>query len=155
RQLGSPGQFSTQPAVSGGKVYVPLYVAQYDPQTGSSYNKGFLYALDATTGATVWAYTYAGDSDGIYPRFKVAVDGGLVFTTNYQAGVLIAVNASNGTAVWWRPLTQRLLEHGAAVGGGRVYVPAGAINQATLIAFNQSTGTELWEQVLDSYQAPG
>jgi outer membrane protein assembly factor BamB len=154
RQLGDPGQWTSTAAISGGLVYVPLALTVDDPTYGLL-QKGFLYALNASTGVTAWTYTYSGDARGINSLFKIAVEGGRVFTINYNQGVVIAVNAANGTLSWTRPLSQRVVSQGAAVGDGRVYVPASAVNQATVIALDQTTGVQLWERVLDAYTLPG
>jgi outer membrane protein assembly factor BamB len=64
-----------------------LYVASHDNN---------LYALDAATGATVWAYAAGGL---LYSSAVVALDGATVYVSANN-GALHAIDAASGTAVW-------------------------------------------------------
>lgn len=60
-----------------------------------------LYALNPTTGATVWSRTLA---DGPAPQFKATgtptVNAGVVYTGNALNGRVVAVSLQSGTLLW-------------------------------------------------------
>ncbi len=151
RQLGDPNVGATTPAISGGVVYVPLVTTVNDPTPAQ---KGFLYALNASTGATIWTYTLASETSGLNTQFHIAVDGGRIFTLNSGTNLVIAVNAADGTQAWTGYLGQRFASLGAAVGGGKVFVPYESFSSAGLVALDEATGGQLWFVGLGT-QSPG
>lgn len=114
-------------------------------------------ALDAATGAEVWAADlavgkgYSGGGDGDGPRSTPAVSDGLVFVLTPDL-VLHALNAQDGKALW----THRLIEEYGAkniswnsaaspvVEGDLVLVMGGGAGQS-LLAFHKKTGEIAWK----------
>jgi outer membrane protein assembly factor BamB len=76
------------PLIAGGRVFVSVADS---PNYGSR-----LYALDATTGATLWGPVELG---GTYWFADQAYDNGRVFTIDFD-GLLRAFDAGTGTLDW-------------------------------------------------------
>jgi outer membrane protein assembly factor BamB len=112
------------PAVANGVVYV-------------SSDHGTVYALNASTGATLWSNTTVGLSFG-----SPAVANGVVYVDD---GNLYALNASTGAKLWsyttggqlpgGQPLSS------PAVANGVVYFGS---DDGNVYALNASTGAKLW-----------
>jgi outer membrane protein assembly factor BamB len=130
----------SSPAVANGIVYV-----------GS--NDGTYYALNATTGAEVWAAPTAG---GIYFS-SPAISGATVFAApgDYDPNVY-AWNAANGSKIWETeiPSAGRTFVSSPAVGAGRVVLGSGYPAQS-LYALDANTGSILWDTPLGDASAIG
>jgi outer membrane protein assembly factor BamB len=120
--FGLPGLPS--PAVANGVVYV-----------GSDH--GTVYALNASTGATLWSYTTGGSSFG-----SPAVANGVVYVGSWGDfdSNVYALNASTGAKLWSYTTGGQLVSS-PAVANGVVYIGSGDRN---VYALNASTGAKLW-----------
>ena len=104
------------PIVAGGRVFI-------------SADK--LYALDATTGATLWSSSYT-------PFGSPVVDAGIVYVASIQ---LYALKASTGALLWSDPLAGNGVLSSPTVANGVVYIDS---FNGPLYAFNARTGKQLW-----------
>ena len=95
---------------------------------------GNLYAVKATSGATLWT---AATGDSI--RSSPAVANGVVYVGSFD-DKLYAFNASTG-ATLWTATTGNSIYSSPAVANGVVYVGS---EDENLYAFNASTGATLW-----------
>lgn len=104
------------------------------------YGNSQLFALDATTGATLWGpATYSGYAG-------IAYDNGLLFVNNGSGapggGVLTAVDATTGTTKWSAAVPGQFATSSPAVASqGIVYM----LDDGDLTAFNELTGEQLWQ----------
>jgi outer membrane protein assembly factor BamB len=80
---------ASYPVISGGRVYVTT------SSPGGSYG-GDLYALDASTGKTLWGPVPLA---GTYFYFPLAFGGGRVFVNDFD-GTVRAFNAATGAQEW-------------------------------------------------------
>jgi outer membrane protein assembly factor BamB len=87
--LNAPASY---PVIAGGRVFVTT------SSPGGSYG-GDLYALDASTGKTVWGPV---SLSGTYYYFPLAFAGGRVFANNFD-GTVTAFNAATGAQEWSTP----------------------------------------------------
>ncbi len=118
------GAITSSPAVSGGTLYV-----------GSADDD--LYAINATTGATVWKFHTTNSIVDSSP----AVVNGIVYIGSTD-GNLYAVSASTGLQESWSPMkTGAAINSSPAVFNGVVYVGS---TDHSLYAFNATTGAKLW-----------
>ena len=95
-----------------------------------------MYAVNMTSGASLWSYTYAVRSS---PTFA----DGLVFFG--AKGGLYSLNATTGALRWQFP-TSAPVQSSPAVGNGRVFF--GCNNNMTY-ALNETNGNELWNAEAD------
>jgi outer membrane protein assembly factor BamB len=115
----------SSPAVANGLVYI-----------GS--NDGYLYALDATTGALKWKRNVGG-----VDYSSPAVANGIVYVGS-MAGKIYAFNASTGAIKWRYPASGALVynvEGSPTVLNGVVYIGA---DDGNVYALDATTGTKLW-----------
>ena len=116
RDLGSSVSY---PLIAGGKIFVVA---------GTN-----LYALNGTTGATVW-----GPIDlGSYP--SLAYNSGRVYAVNIS-GLLRAYDATNGTQLWSRQLGGQAFTSPPTAIGGSVYISG----VQTLYSVSEQDGTVKW-----------
>jgi outer membrane protein assembly factor BamB len=113
--------YASAPAVSNGTIYV-----------GSP--EGILYALQASTGITLWSYTTAGE---IFSAPAVA-NGTVYFGS--EDGNVYALKASTGTLLW-KYKSGLDVPTAPAVANGVVYVSS---NDGHTYALNAATGAKLW-----------
>lgn len=132
-------------------------------------NKGeseVLMAFDAGTGQNIWSTPFAWASkpaNGEGPRCTPAVYAGRVVGLG-ATGELVCMSTLNGSIQWQKNLAQ---EYGASVPGwgycesilidqdqGRVIATPGG-DKATFVAFDLTTGRELWKCLLDGKDRPG
>jgi outer membrane protein assembly factor BamB len=111
----SSGTNYPSPAVANGVVYLGFY-------------DGYLYALNARTGAILWSFIAEG-GDWSPP----AVANGVVYAQSY--GTLYALTASTGALLWSFEGVS-----GPAVANGVVYVVSGN----HLYALDATTGAQVW-----------
>ncbi|MEA2158891.1 MAG: hypothetical protein QOD66_1271 [Solirubrobacteraceae bacterium] len=120
------------PLIANGRVYVNVADT---PAYGSK-----LYALNASTGATVWGPV---ELYGTYDWSGLAYDGGRVFTVNGD-GVMSAFDATTGAPAWSTQLpNQYSFSSAPTAAGGYVYT-GGAGSGGTVYSVNESTGAVSW-----------
>ncbi len=128
-------------SVSGGVVYASGYWTGTDAT---------VYALNATTGATLWSYTYGTESwcGGAEAPSPPAIAKGVVYFQGVD-GNLYALKAKNGKLMWVDTPNEGLCDHYAtspSIANGVVYINGGD-NMGTAsntTAYNAATGALLW-----------
>jgi outer membrane protein assembly factor BamB len=122
------------PLIANGMVYVTV------ADNGGGYGTN-LYALDQTSGATVWTQPIS----GTYFWSNAAYDGKRVFVVNTD-GLLREFNASTGAPGWSVQLPgQYSFSSAPTADNGVVYV-GGAGSGGTLYAVSETNGSVLWTQ---------
>jgi outer membrane protein assembly factor BamB len=119
---------NSSPAVYGNSVYV-----------GS--DDGYLYALNAATGALKWKLNGGGiyPSDGMSP--SPIVVNGVVYTSCYDGNVY-ALDAASGNVIWNHTTTKlQSIFASPTFSNGAVYISAGS----SVFALNASNGDMLWK----------
>jgi outer membrane protein assembly factor BamB len=114
--------FYGSPALVGGTIYI-----------GSG--SGTVYALNASTGATIWTRPLASQSFYASP----VVVGNLVYIATY-AGKVYALNASTGATRWTYAISAHV-DGSPTVVNGVLYI--GSVNNS-VYALNAKTGALLW-----------
>ena len=95
---------------------------------------GNLYAMNASTGSTVWSFQTGG-----YVSSSPAVASGVVYFATYNS-MFYAANARTGALLWSYPMFGSVYSSPAVV-NGIVYVADGS---GFVYALNASTGMLLW-----------
>jgi outer membrane protein assembly factor BamB len=150
------------PAVADGRVYVLDFLRE-------SRNLGVerILCLDEESGETVWAQEWEADYTGIQyvyasgPRATPTVDGEHVYALG-ASGILVCLRTKDGSIVWQRSYQE---EFGSSipvwgyagaplVDGERLICLVGGEPDAKLVAFDKSTGKELW-RALSGETEPG
>jgi len=161
QQLASPGY--SGPVVVDGVIYVASGISIYALSTTGSImwstatgaqiradslavvngrvfaasTDGYVYALNASTGAVIWTYFLQA---AIYTTPAVA--NGIVYAAAVNGGIY-ALRAANGAYLWnANPGEGTEFDSSPAVAGGVVYISSTESNE--LYAFNAATGTSLW-----------
>jgi len=131
---GSWGTAYTQgtPAYADGKVYLTTWV----------FIGGYVYCVDADTGAEIWNQTTPLDTCG-----SPTVANGITYVTTYNFygdGDIYAMNADTGD-ILWRQTIQRT-DSTPTVAYGNVYVTGGArgFSDRQTYCFNATTGDVIW-----------
>lgn len=119
-----------QPATAAGVVY-------------ASCNNGYLYALNAATGAVLWSYATP-DAGLAAP----AVAGGAVYVEDTAGSDVYAISTKTHGLLWQdvTPAPSNSLGTTPVIVGRSVYVGAAQ----SLIAYNASTGKQLWATKLEN-----
>jgi outer membrane protein assembly factor BamB len=112
----------SSPAVAHGVVYIGA-------------RDGFVYALDASTGARRWRY----DQHVSWINSSPAVAGGLIFDGSSDAQYLQALDTAGNEV--WRSKTDAIVWSSPAVAGEVVYFGDGA---GRTHAVDRATGAERW-----------
>ncbi len=122
-----------QPAVAGGVVYL-------------SCDNGYLYALNETSGASLWSYAVPGNN----AIGRTAVSGGTVYVTTSSASGngLAAISTSTHVQDWSFKAAATL--NAPAIAGNAVYAVA---QSGILYALNAVTGARLWSASLNDKPA--
>jgi outer membrane protein assembly factor BamB len=109
--------------------------------TGSRHSGKRIFALDATTGKTVWSH----DEDGAYDVLGITYDQGTLFVLNSE-GQVKAYDAETGSLRWsvTMPLQSSFTSPPTAW-GGRLYI-GGTGTGGTLFAVDETNGDVLWSQ---------
>jgi outer membrane protein assembly factor BamB len=116
--------------IVGGIVYV----------TASVNGNSELFALNGTTGATVWGpIAFAGATGITYDAGMIFVDSGSYITT----GILSALDATTGNAIWSATVPGQFATQSPPVAAeGLVYT----LDDGVLTAFNETNGAQVWQQ---------
>lgn len=134
-----------------------VYIQAADPKSRQrDYN---VWALDATTGATIWKSPSVGTLSHVLTKPTPAVANGMVYAGSDTW--LYALNASNGTTAWQYQLPDSGTAYSPIVANGVVYAPivqccGDSTGTYTLAAVDADTGEGLWSttgifSMFDSY----
>ena len=133
--------------------------------------------LDEATGKVLWRFSYSGFQDPRYPgsRSTPTVDGKVVYVYG-QHGGLYCLECETGKVIWQKLMVQDLGAQNVTYGyaasplvvGDMVLVPARILkdmmpkdskvkpeSNALLLAFNKSTGAEVWRMYHESFHLGG
>jgi len=127
------------PVVANGVVYVIMYTL----------SGGYLYALDANTGATIW--TVAGFD--FNARIPLVYADGMVFG-EARDGRVFALDAATGDTVWTYQTNGLFPWGGATVAAGTVWVSAldpSGVSTGYAFALDEMTGSLKWSFALDGW----
>ncbi len=124
----------TTPTIVDGRVY-------FGTGWGEG-NGGWVYALDAATGALVWR-TFIGAQ--IF--FAPAVADGMVFAASYDAGRLVALDADTGEERWALARDSDSFAAIPTYAQGVVYIGTGDFDTGagSILAVDAATGALRWE----------
>lgn len=131
------------PLIAGGRVFVTVA----NPAQGGT----TLYALDESTGATIWTQTIRASTGGInYPWSNAAYDNGTVFVQDY-AGDLRAFDAATGTLKWTDSLPGEYAFSSPPVADSGQVFTGGAGSGGLVYGVSEADGTPLWapQQVMN------
>ena len=146
------------PAVADGRVFV----TDFERARGLDGTERIL-CLDETTGEILWTHSwevsYVGVSWDEGPRATPTVDGDQVYAVG-ASGILTALRVDTGEVLWQ---TSYVEDYGAdvpqwgfasapLVDGNRVITLVGGQPDAKVMAFDRTTGTEIW-RALSSVEA--
>jgi len=122
------GDALATPAVLNGRVYVGGGFTTYD-----------MYALDASTGAIMWARRLPDDG----PTAPSVQDGAVAIST--ESCTLVVLDESTGNELWTKWLGDPLTSQ-QSVADGRVYAahPATGPSPYALTCLDLKTGTQFW-----------
>lgn len=125
--------------IAGGLVYVTVTPA-------SANGTSELYALNQTTGATVWGpVEFSGAASAAYENGTVFVISG----EDTLQGQMHAVDGSSGAVLWSSPLMgQSSFSSGITALNGVAYTNGQGVG-ATMYALDESTGAQVWSAPLD------
>ena len=99
-----------------------------------------IYAVKASTGASLWGYEAFSNSFGVGPA---AVQGSEVYADAGPSSEIVALATSNGNVTWTTPISTGNAP--VSVSGGVVYASANWTGtNATLYALKAATGATLW-----------
>ena len=147
------------PAVANGRVYLTDYVresgeAGNDPATRKTLkgNERVL-CLDASTGKPLWEHKYPREYHISYPsgpRATPTVDGDKVYTLGAE-GDLVCLETETGKVVWSKDLKKAYKTESPIWGfcgaplvdGQKLFCVVGG-EGSVVVAFDKSTGKELW-----------
>jgi eukaryotic-like serine/threonine-protein kinase len=129
RSFSPPGAMAgvTSPTVVNGRVYAAVCCAT----AGLPLPDTSVYALDATTGATLWL----GDPNGAILSSAAVADR--IYAPRYAA--VTAIDPATGAVVWSTPNSEHILSS-PAVANGVVF----ASSLVALYAYDATTGAQLW-----------
>ena len=129
---------ASYPIITGGKVFAV--------DGGSGSTPSTLYALDATTGATLWSQPVPAGYGG-WVGFAYEHGGlfGVVnFTPGFQSGAMFAFSADDGHQVWSTELPgQYLFTSAPTARNGMVYT-GGAGSGGTVYGVKERNGQVVW-----------
>jgi outer membrane protein assembly factor BamB len=133
------GRTVSYPLTADGRVFVTVgdSDSRWDANAGSTSDK-WLYALDATTGQTLWRKPIS----GYYWRVNACYDGGRVFVSD-DNGVLTAYDAATGNIAWSQKVSYWGLNPPTAL-NGIIYADGYHSPGAVISAVRSSDGVILW-----------
>jgi PKD repeat protein len=126
------GSFVGSPAVSGGKLFVPVIG---DHLADPAYGYAYVYAFDEFTGNILWQSIKMGS---LYSTPAVAY--GKAFIGSYD-GNIYAFNESDGSLLWSYVTGDRIETSSPAVASGMVFVGS---DDGYVYAFDQKNGEVIW-----------
>ena len=105
-------------------------------------SNGFLYALNAQTGAILWRYPMT-------TPLQPLISNGILYVASFQAGIY-TLNPKNGTLLWHDPLNSMHAGYATrpVILGSKLFVETidlgTGLSKAILHALNVSNGAEDW-----------
>jgi YD repeat-containing protein len=129
-ELGHPISY---PVIADGRVFVL--------RRGQDLNGTVLHALGAPGGESLWERPIGGSTNWA----ALTYEAGRLFVLNHD-GVLLALNASDGTTEWTKQLPGQTSFSSAPVADGGVVYTGGAGNDGTLYAVSAQNGEVLWSK---------
>jgi len=117
-------RFYASPAVISGVVYAGSYT-------------GTFYALNATTGATIWSRSFG--SNSIILSSPMVMNG-VVYCAEYESGTVYALSISNGNILWSTTLNGSV-DSSPVVVAGTLVIGGGN----SIYGLNASTGVIDWQ----------
>ena len=156
------GPVSATPAVVDGAVYVPDW-------------GGWFHKINANTGTVIWSrsiQSYVGGTAEVFARTHPVVVGDTVYIGTQTGARLLAIDTANGNLRWnvaTDPHPDAVLTGGAAYYEGVLYQGVSSLEfqravqtgydcctfRGSLVAFNASTGAQLWKSYMLPDQGPG
>jgi outer membrane protein assembly factor BamB len=144
----------SSPVVADGRVYVS------DSELAKPKARERVHAFDALSGKHIWNYSYdvnypENAFDEKYPRGPIStpiVADGRIYTWG-PAGNLFCLDALKGDVVWQKDIQKEYpntyLDSAGSplIEGNLLIVPVGAKPDACVIAFDKSTGQEIWKSL--------
>jgi len=144
------------PAVAAGRVYA----TDFDPDPKSYDGTERLLCLNEESGEIIWEHTWRVNTRGTQakyangPRATPTVDGDLVYIQG-SMGDLIAVNVADGSVAWEHDLVEEFgaiipmwgISGSPLVDGEKLLVIVGGEPGAKVMAFNKTTGEEIWRSL--------
>ncbi|MDF1816497.1 MAG: PQQ-like beta-propeller repeat protein [Verrucomicrobiales bacterium] len=151
------------PAVAGGKVFVTdRQLGEGAQSPDNPFQRGVIpgiervLCLDEISGKILWTHQYPGNYTISYaagPRVTPTVDGDSVYTLGAE-GMLLCLNTHDGGVVWEIDLRDYLGIQtpvwgfaGAPLVYGDLLICLGGGEGSTAIAFQKSTGKEVWRSL--------
>jgi outer membrane protein assembly factor BamB len=124
----------------GGEPSYALIVGGVVFVTASINGNSQLFALNGTTGATVWGpIAFAGVTGITYDAGMIFVDSGTYYTT----GILSALDATTGNPIWSSTVPGEFATQSPPVAAeGLVYT----LDDGVLTAFDETNGAQIWQQ---------
>jgi outer membrane protein assembly factor BamB len=124
----------------GGEPSYALIVSNVVYVTASVNGNSQLFALNGTTGATLWGpIAFAGAAGITYDAGTIFVDSG----TYISIGILSALDATTGNPIWSATIPGQFATQSPPVAAaGLVYT----LDDGVLTAFNETTGAQVWQQ---------
>src|SRR5207244_11398985 len=136
RTLGVSGARTGTPSFDNGVLYAAFAWQSSDQ----------LYALDATTGDTLWVVDRGVGVD-VNPDLPLLATDGLVFGLAFS-GEIFAIDEATGTLAWSYQ-TGDLPWGGVAVSGGVAYAGTIGFSAPTLYALDEFSGALIWSSAVD------
>ena len=148
------------PTVADGRVFVTDRVSQ-ELQTGEGDQERVL-CFDAETGEPLWTYAYDAPYTISYragPRAAVTIDGELAYAVGAM-GHFHCLNVADGSVVWKRDLNTDYqidmpiwgIAAAPFIYENLVIQQVGGKQGASVVAFEKSTGQEVWKALDDRAQ---
>jgi outer membrane protein assembly factor BamB len=168
------------PAVAARRVYVTDFQprqrdesALKDPQYRPGRASGLtgserLHCLEEATGKVLWTQGWEADYTGIMqsyasgPRATPTVDGDRVYVQG-GGGSLVCLNAATGAVLWKKEYVKEYgtqmpvwgMTSSPLVDGNRLVAVVGGSGNAKVMAFDKTTGRELWRALSSEQSEPG
>jgi len=151
RWRASVGIGFSSPVVAEGRVYVT------DSELAKPKARERVHAFDALSGKQLWSYAYdvnyqEAAFDEKYPHGPIStpiVADGRIYTWGH-AGNLLCLDAQKGDVIWQKDVQKDYPDSYIDTAGSPLIeedlliVPVGAKPDACVIAFNKSTGQQIW-----------
>lgn len=152
------------PTVADGRVFVTDRVSE-EMQTGEGDSERVL-CFDANSGESLWTYSYDAPYTISYragPRAAVTIDGQYAYAVG-SMGHFHCLNVADGSVVWKRDLNAQYkinmpiwgIAAAPVIYKDIVIQQVGGADGACMVAFEKSTGNEVWKALNDraGYSTP-